>query len=52
MVPKVDENNSAVVPHAVNPAGELDFRTDIGASERSACMCSEHMHDNLLVKNA
>ena len=52
MVPKVDKNNSAVVPHAVNPAGELDFRTDIGASERSACMCSEHMHDNLLVKNA
>ena len=49
MVAQVDEDHAAVIAHAVNPACEFGFLSDIGLSESAASMRSECMHFNSML---
>ena len=42
-IAQIEENQSAVVAHAVHPAAQFHFRARIGGAQLSACMCP-HLH--------
>ena len=46
-VAQIDENQPAVVAHAVDPAAQFHLRARVGRPQLSACMCP-HLHVHIL----